>query len=748
MTRHFMALALLSLLASPLFAAEAAKPDAKDDLSPADQIAAAKAVAPSLVRVEYTLQFDQGDPPRINGWGQRCPNCGGFHGINAQEFVEEERPVEFAGYVLGPTRVMTADINVHPRFIKKIEVRSGDQVIAAKPVAWAVEQDAVFLELEKPLKDAKPLQFDATRKPPYLSVSYDRLNGAWTTNVDPASMKVAVPVDEPPFIMLPSNSVVVDKTGMALAIPMRGDAPLDDAWKGSPAQWPTVGEAEMKKMLADLEGWAGQGLAQVTLKFRSPKKNAGHTSRFSGEDEEQATELHGVGVLVEDKKILVLVNLRPKVTARLEQILVKPAAGEAVAATFAGTLADYGALVATLQKPLPGAVKLAAGEIRPLRRTLLLGADVYVQGEKRIAYFQHRRISGFEIGWRGALKPVVAGEENRLFVFTRDGALAAVPLAHREKAPAGERDWRSEKADLMPVAALRTVLGDLAKNLDKNNVPLSEEEENRLAWTGVELQPLDPELAKANNVSDLTNEGRTGALVSYVYPDSPAGKAGIEVGTVVLRIHVEGQPKPIDVRVEEDRFAEGGFPWERLDELPEQYYDRIPQPWPAAENAVSRTLTDIGFGKKFTVDFFRDGKQFSKEFEVTPSPAHYHSAPRYKAEGLGLTVRDLTYEVRRYFQKKPDEPGVVVAKIEPGSKASVSGIKPYEIITHVNDKAVMNVKDFEKLVANQTELRLSIKRMAQGRVVKINMAAVDKKPPAAEKKPAKAPDGDDNPLIP
>jgi hypothetical protein len=557
-------------------------------------------------------------------------------------------------------------------------------------------------------------------------------------------MKVAAAVDEPPFVMLPSNAVVVDKTGVPVAIPMRGDVPLDDSWKVSPAKWATIGEADMKKLLADAESWAAKGLVEVTLKLRSPKKNAGRTMRYGGgEDEDQATELHPVGVLVEDTKVLVLANLRPKVTGRLEQILVKPVGGQEVAAEFGGTLADYGAFIATLKKPLPGAVKLAAGEIRPLRRTLLVGAEVYVQGEKRIAYFQHRRISGFQLGWRGALKPVVAGEENRLFVFTRDGALAALPLPHREKAPGGERNWRSERADLMPVVALKTVLGDLAKNLDKNNVPLSEEEENRLAWTGVELQPLDPELAKANNVSDLTNEGRTGALVSYVYPDSPAAKAGIEVGTVLLRIHVEGQPKPIDVHVEEDRFAEGGFPWDRLDELPEQYYDRIPQPWPNAENAVSRTLTDIGFGKKFTIDFFRDGKQFSKEFEVTPSPAYYNSAPRYKAEALGLTVRDLTYEVRRYFQKKPDEPGVVVAKIEPGSKASVSGIKPYEIVTHVNDKPVLNVKDFEKLIAGQKELRLSIKRMAQGRVVKIDMTAVDKKPATPEKKPAKMPDDDD-----
>jgi S1-C subfamily serine protease len=82
----------------------------------------------------------------------------------------------------------------------------------------------------------------------------------------------------------------------------------------------------------------------------------------------------------------------------------------------------------------------------------------------------------------------------------------------------------------------------------------------------------------------------------------------------------------------------------------------------------------------------------------------------------------MTYEVRRYFRKKPGDAGVIVAKIEPGSKASVSGLKPYEIITHINDKLVRSVEDFEKLIAGQSELRLAVKRMTRGRVVKIKMA--------------------------
>jgi len=88
--------------------------------------------------------------------------------------------------------------------------------------------------------------------------------------------------------------------------------------------------------------------------------------------------------------------------------------------------------------------------------------------------------------------------------------------------------------------------------------------------------------------------------------------------------------------------------------------------------------------------------------------------------------------VRRYMQKKDDEPGVVISKIELGSKGSVAGLKPYEVITHVNDKPVMNAKDFEAAAKDQTELRLSVKRMTAGRIVKITLSAPAASGPATQ----------------
>ncbi|NLE58005.1 MAG: hypothetical protein GX616_06570, partial [Planctomycetes bacterium] len=402
---------------------------------------------------------------------------------------------------------------------------------------------------------------------------------------------------------------------------------------------------------------------------------------------------------------------------------VHPAQGKPVPAKFDCSLTDYGCLLVTLETPLEGAVRTSQRSILEFRDQMLLAADVSVKGEARIGYYNHDRIAAFATGWKQRVYPDSLGGVHGAFLFDNDLSLVAMPIARRKKVTIRqEYAYSSGDMRLTPVAYVQEALADLPNQADKNNVPLSEEDENRLAWLGVELQALNRELARANNVSDLTGDGRSGALVTFVHPDSPAAKAGIDAGYILIRLHVEGHPKPLEVRLDDDRY--GGFdsfPWDRLDEVPAEYLEQLPKPWPDAENSFTRALTDLGFGKKYTAEFFHDGQVVRKEFEVIVSPPHFDSAPRYKSESLGMTVRNLTYEVRRYFQKKDDDPGVIVSKIEPGGKASVAGMIPYEIITHVNDNAVTNVKDFEKLIADQKQLRLSVNRKTQGRIVKIDM---------------------------
>lgn len=698
------------------------------------------AIRPSVVKVEYELQYDKGEAPRGGGWSERCPSCGGYHGGGSgDEFVEQERPMLQSGFALSPTVVLTSDIMLHDRFVKSVSVRVGDQVVPAKPIGYMKNHKAMLLETAKPLPGVSPLQFDDQAKGPYQAVTYAEGDGTWVFNVAPAGGGFGVQEDSREFLKAPDRGIIVDKTGTPVGVVMNGELPANDTWKGSPLKWEGLSAADRQKLLDATEKRADAGIVRMTLNFRSPRKDADSSpySRYN-DDDASATVRHVLGVVVDANTVLVLANLKPNITARLERIRAFAPDGAATELKFGKSLLDYGAFTATSDKPLPGALTLADKGAETLRDRLIATADITLQGEKRVAYIQHRRVSGAEVGWRGKLYPEVPGAPDAMFAFDPAGNLAILPVAQREKAAVRE-SYRSSYAVATSAAQLRDVLSNLDKHSDPHNIPLTEAQENRLAWLGIELQPLTQELARANNVSDLTKDGDTGALVTYVYPDSPAAKAGIEPGFILLRLHVADQPKPIDVEVETDWSSERGFPWDRLGDAPESVFDRIPSPWSSVETKLTRTLTDLGFGKKFQAEFYHDGKSLMKDMAVTEGPAHWHSAEKVKHEGLGITVRDMTYEVRRYLQKKDADPGVVISKIEMGSKASVSGLKPYELITHVNDKPVKDVKEFEKLAEGQEELRLNVRRMTKGRVVKVKVALATQPATQSATQPATAP---------
>ncbi len=714
----FVSMLLVMFLACPVWAQEN-ETDEEKQIEPADQVKIANVVTPSLVRVEYTLKFDKGEAPP-----------------GGEQAIREERAAEQTGFLLSPKIVLTGDIITHPRFIKRLFVSFDGQQVQAVPKAYIADRRAMLLELSEPLKGAKPLVFDAKAEEPYLAVHYGRYGTTLTKRIWPLKLSTAFTTEtNRRYLAGPSDCLITDKEGKAVTVSMDSEWPIDDSWKGSPLNWPVIQAEKMKKALSDLEESAGKSLLQVTLNFRSPKK--GGAGDYYNREESQ-TEIDTVGVLVARNRIFVLANMPPKVTARLERVRVYlPGTAEPVVAKFECTLKDYGGFIATPEKPLDGAITLSTEDTRKYQNQLLLTAKIIIQGKKRVAYFAYNRITAYGLGWKRHMYPEVGWGDRDSFFFDIDGTLVAIPVARREKVSIQERGG-SDGLLLTATSYLTEVLGDLDTNIDKANIPLTEEEESRLAWMGVELQGLNKELARINNVSDLTNDGATGALVSYVYPDSPADKAGIKAGFVLLRIHAEDQPKPIDIRVETSGFAGGTFPWERLDEVPEQYYDRIPTPWPSRENLLTRALTDLGFGKKYQAEFFSDGKIVRKDFEVLVSPPHYDTAKRYKSAPLGLTARNLTYELQRYFQKKPEDAGVIISKIEPGSKASVSGLKPYEIITHVNGKEVADVEEFEKLVKDQDELQLLVKRMTRGRTVKIKLPPPTTEPPTTTR-PAETP---------
>lgn len=690
-----------------------------------DGASIARSLANSIVRVEYTLQYDKGQAPAGTGIMERCPSCGEFHVDGAESVLSDERPIETAGYVLSPTRILTVDQFLHPRFVAKTQVVFGGEAIDARPVAYGQRESAVILELARPLAGAAPLVFDAKQEGPFFAVSCARRNGEWTTSVSSVSLgSVSVAEGRAPFIPVSERGVIVTAAGTPVGMNLTGEFAPGGAWKGSPENWTWLSADDRAALLAATERLSDAGLLRTRLDLRSPRVTEEAYSPWSYSDtseDEEATEIHSLAVLVDERTLLVLANLKASVTARLEAITVfPPGSEEGVSAAFRATLRDHGAFVATLEEPLPGSLRTSSEDIRRHRHELLIGAEISLQGEHRLAYFTHQRIATFNVGWRRNVYPEVAGDDESLFLFDRQGALLALPIIKRDR-PGEEDRWSGTYPTLTAARQIAETLADLEAAIDTSNVPLSEEEENRVAWLGVIMQGLDTELARQMGVSELSDDGSIGGLVTFVYPDSPAARAQVQTGDVLLRVHVPNRPRPLDVEVDEDSEFGSAFPWHQLDEVPEEYFEMIPKPWPSVASGFNRTLTGLGFGTQVQVELARGGEVMFAPMEITQSPMHFDAAPQFKSEPLGFTLRPMTYEVRRHFQKGDEEPGLIIARIEPGSKASVAGLKPFETITSVNDAPVHSLEDFRRAAAGQSELRLSILRMTRSRLVKITL---------------------------
>ena len=727
----------------------------KSPPSPEQLVQIAERVAPSVVIVEITAQSDKGEMPSGSWYGSdnmmpyglmtmMMPGYSDWSGL-----IEDERPEEIPGFLLSDQRVLTMDPMLHPRFIKQIAVRQGDQVVQARIDSYCIDRNGLFLSLEQPLNNAKPLQLDATQEGPYFRVDPFEDAGIWRLNVSVASSEqrtLAYTPNQPPLKYV-QQGLYTNGEGTPVALVFKNQFSSEEPWKQSPSDWPVISSAEMNQYLEKVEQWATQSLLRVHLRFRSPRSESsspyggGYYPWGGNQEGEATTEWNGTGVLVDPQHVLVLADLRPQITARLEAIQVAGADGQMMDATFDGTLSDYGGFFAKLSQPQNQPARLFQSDVRQLKDRLLMRTQVRVLGETRTAYFWRNRIGDYTLGWRRQVYPLVEGattggywDDSTVpalnFLFTTSGELVAVPLDRREKIQdnSGYGYWYSygdqSGTGVLAGQYLAGLLTGDESLLDPENRPLSEEEENRLAWIGVELQAMTPDLARLNNVADQTSNGNRGAIVTYIYKDSPAVQAGLKEGDLLLRLYIEGEPKPLEVQIAgNDPYGMMGGYWSS--DMYE-YMGDMPCPWGSVENVLTRALTDVGFGKSYQIEFFRDGEILTKDFVITQGPDYFESAKRFKSEAGGLTVRDLTYEVRRFFQRKEDDPGVIVSKIESGEPAAVAGLRPYEMILSVNDQPVNSADAFKEAISAGGEFRLNVRNMTASRVVTLKVEAEEK----------------------
>ena len=186
-------------------------------------------------------------------------------------------------------------------------------------------------------------------------------------------------------------------------------------------------------------------------------------------------------------------------------------------------------------------------------------------------------------------------------------------------------------------------------------------------WVGVGLQDINPDLMKFFNLKE-----KEGALISQVYGGSPAEKAGLKVGDVVIEI--DG----IKIKNSQDMVHE---------------------------------VLKKQVGQQVSFVVLREGKR--TEITLTTAQMPEKIGEREPAtparEWFGLRVSNVTPDIAKQLGLAKTE-GVVVVAVEPNSVAQSAGLKAGDIILEVNRQKVLNENDYrgvlEKIKPDQSVLFL------------------------------------------
>ena len=209
---------------------------------------------------------------------------------------------------------------------------------------------------------------------------------------------------------------------------------------------------------------------------------------------------------------------------------------------------------------------------------------------------------------------------------------------------------------------------------------------------GVGIQPLTPDHAEYQRY-----EGNSGVVVSQVYPNSAAEKAGIREGDIITKL---------DGKSVSDT--------------------------PSLMNNVARRAP----GEEVQVEFFRNGRALTRQVQLGERAAQFGAIPANRNGGtagpstsqeLGLTVQPLTPELAQRLDAE-DRQGVVVARVIPNSIAGRSGLSAGDVISKVGEKDVTNVQEFDAAMGEADLSRGAALQVFRGGTARIVILKNDASP--------------------
>lgn len=212
--------------------------------------------------------------------------------------------------------------------------------------------------------------------------------------------------------------------------------------------------------------------------------------------------------------------------------------------------------------------------------------------------------------------------------------------------------------------------------------------ETRRGWLGVRIQDVTDDLAEG-----LGLEVARGALVTDV-PEGPALEAGMESGDVILSFD--------GVEVDDTR-------------------------------GLVRQVANTEIGKEVRVRVFRNGETetlrvtLGRREEAEAVPASVNTTEPVTSEFMGLTVSNLTDELRKQLGLPESSEGLVVADVKEDSEAYQEGLRAGDLITEAGQEKVSTVGELETRIeeakeAGRKSILLLVRRDGDPRFVALGLS--------------------------
>src|SRR4051812_23713502 len=194
---------------------------------------------------------------------------------------------------------------------------------------------------------------------------------------------------------------------------------------------------------------------------------------------------------------------------------------------------------------------------------------------------------------------------------------------------------------------------------------------------------VSPQAITADMVDQLNLKSTKGALIAEVVKPSPADKAGVKPGDVVVAIN----GKPVN-----------------------------------DNNQLTRDVGVIPPGQVVRLDVIRDGRQRTIEAKLDPRPDETEQSGTSKDKGgskepgdlLGVQVEDLTPQLARRAQVDPGTKGAVIVDLSQDSPASEAGLDAGDVIVEVNRKPVASAADYKSAVKSLKKGDTALLRVKHG----------------------------------